>query len=599
MDTIVQKNITILSSQNPSLKNKLLPKDSLEPYRYVREPKPNILVGKGFYHSIKDPEREAKNLVEGLTVRKGFLFLFLGVGLAYHIELFKKLYQEAGEVTIIAVERSPEAFTILMQRRELSFLQGIHLLIDESPHRVERFFHSLDPLSFKGYRVIRLRGAYSFFREYYGEIETCFKRVMSSKLSDILTRFAFESLWMKNIVKNVPYLCGKSPINPLKNTLRNKAALVIAAGPSLNDQLNLIKEISGSIYLIAVDTALEPLLHRNIWPDFVVSLDGQYFTLSHFHTVLSGRDFPHPPILIADVVCQPLVLKHWHGPLYFSATASNSADEVHPLVHMLSERFLPLHMLPCGGSVATTAIEFALFLGSNPVLVTGLDLSFTFFHTHASETSNDLYFRQLSNRLKTVHSLAGERIHRRNLLFLPGLDGEKVLSDFVFGNYLDWFSQKEEYLNRVYNVTVRGAEVAPLAHFRLEDFRPEKNKEKALSPRFCLRMKGAKRGKDSTHAPAEKELSHDVCMQFLADLKHEIPRARATLSMNSDQKGTVHFADARYPQDALHPLLKNILPLAISIHRDLVSASSHVHLFLDMLEKNVCRSIRHMKTKDH
>jgi hypothetical protein len=284
---------------------------------------------------------------------------------------------------------------------------------------------------------------------------------------------------------------------------------------------------------------------------------------------------------------------------------------------MLSERFVPLHTLPCGGSVATTAIEIALFLGADPVFVTGLDLSFTYFYTHAVETANDRYFHRLSSRLETVHSLVGDRIHKRNLLFLPGLDGGKVLSDFVFGNYLDWFSHKGEYLHRVYNVTERGVEIPPLGRFRLENLISEKHRKKRIPPGLFPMIRGLGGEKPPFRAPAGNILSMDTCMRFLVDLKKEMPRARTSLSWMSDQNGWVHpldtqhpadvphpadgthLTDEKHPADVPHPLIRNILALSLSIHRDRVSACSHVHLFLDMLEKNVLRSIQHMKEQNH
>ena len=52
---------------------------------------------------------------------------------------------------------------------------------------------------------------------------------------------------------------------------------MLGAGPSLSSQLDKIEELHKWIYIIAVDTVLEPLLTVGIEPDLVVTLDAQFF----------------------------------------------------------------------------------------------------------------------------------------------------------------------------------------------------------------------------------------------------------------------------------------------------------------------------------
>jgi hypothetical protein len=117
MNDVIRKNLKLLSRSHPSLSDRIHKIDSTEPFRFSQDPKPNILLMSRSFHSKENPEKEALNLVRDLTVKKGFLYLFLGIGLGYHIELFKNLYREAGQTTIIAVEKSVEAFALLLRQR--------------------------------------------------------------------------------------------------------------------------------------------------------------------------------------------------------------------------------------------------------------------------------------------------------------------------------------------------------------------------------------------------------------------------------------------------------------------------------------------------
>lgn len=48
--------------------------------------------------------------------------------------------------------------------------------------------------------------------------------------------------------------------------------IVVAAGPSLNKNINELKKAKGKSLIIAVDTALKPLLRAGIVPDMFLLL---------------------------------------------------------------------------------------------------------------------------------------------------------------------------------------------------------------------------------------------------------------------------------------------------------------------------------------
>ena len=584
MDKTINRNLTFLSRQHPSLIEKILPMNKLHPFHFISAPSPNILLEERPFHSRANPEREALNLVQDLTVKEGYIFLFMGIGLGYHIEIFKKMYKDAQKATIVAIEKSSQAFTVLVNNKDISFLEGIHLFIDENTRIIESFFRQLNPLSFKGYRIIRLRGAFSSFENYYTELENYFKDLLSGKLSDILTRFAFETLWMKNIVENVPSLIGRRSINSLKNVLDNKPALVIGAGPSLFQQLEVIKPISRHICIIAVDTALEPLLKTGIKPDFIVTLDAQYFNLFDFHHILAGKSQPGEMVLIADIVANPGILKYWHGPLFFSVTASktgnnvNSSIEKYPLMLLLENFFDEIDPLDCGGSVSTTAIELALYLGAQPVMVTGLDLSYTNFMTHVNSSPIFTLYYNKSHRFNTIQSFMLKIIRKRKLQYVKGLRGKDVLSDFVFTNYLKWFAGKKDYSGNVFNVTENGADIPHLKHRNFKEL---------------VRNSYIKINKSEWKCKPTQIFSEDISLQFLHTLKDEIISSRKELFDS--------LKSASETDNFLHkyPFLKNILRVAKSLYPAAASACSHIQLFLNILERHVDRSIDKIESNRH
>ncbi len=577
MESPFDKNIEFLAAHFTGLLKKLLPPDRLVPYTFVQGPPPNIYRGKHAFHSKANPESEAQRSVQNIPVREGTLVLFLGLGLGYHVERFKQLYDTAG-MELVAVERSVEAFTILVHNRDIRFLRGVKLFIGEDLSSVVEYFDAINPVSFRGHRIIRLRGAFDLFGDYYTKIQTAFTARMSARLSDMLTRFAFESLWLKNFIDNIPLLAGKRTIAALKNTLAQSPALVIGAGPSLKNQLPLIAPIAQAVHIIAVDTAVGPLVLGGIIPDFIVTLDAQYFNTYDFFTLFTdtrtAETVYRRSLLVADIVACPLILKNWKGGVFFSETSYSPAFDrtgfygeeerkAHSLSPILHKHFRGTGSLECGGSVATTAMELALYLGADPVFVTGLDLSYTGYATHVASSPfyNELF--RTSNRFSTLHTGLANSIKKRDVAFVRGIEGKPVLSDFVFINYLKWIESRINYRNRVINVTKSGADIAGIARRNLEELAGYGFVEKKKPP---LRLR-------RTHS-----LSRENASLFLDTLKKEVDDAKSHLNE--------HTLDIRAFIDRF-AFLKDSTLEASRIYSRSASMQKHLLLLLQFIEKHI------------
>jgi hypothetical protein len=409
-------------------------------------------------------------------------------------ELRRRFGPRLGGATVVVVERSIEVFSLLARTRDLSFLLGTVLFVGDERDRLLHFFDSAAGDRISGYRVVRLRGGYVLHPGYYRQVENDFTRLMEGRLSDLLTRIAFESLWMRNMLDNLPSLAGRSSIEPLAGLLNGFPALVIGAGPSLDRQLHLIQDLSSRIALIAVDTAVGTLHKAGIVPHFIVTLDAQHHSITDFAplftdsgTVSANTGESGGSVLVADLTACPRVLALWEGPLCFSqstftsptdtagpgernqpAESQAAATELHPMGGLLSSVH-PVPALACGGSVATTAVELALYMGADPVLVTGLDLAYTGLRTHAASTPFEVRARLQENRLLPSLTVTVQAVRSRRLRAVPGLDGEMVVSDFVLANYLRWFQSRDGYTNRVLNATAEGALIPGLGRADLAD----------------------------------------------------------------------------------------------------------------------------------
>ncbi len=87
--------------------------------------------------------------------------------------------------------------------------------------------------------------------------------------------------YLLNTLRNLPTIAAEGDAATLVRLFPGRPALLVAAGPSLDANLPAIAAHRDRVVLIAVDTALRPLLAAGLAPDLVVALDPSDVNASH------------------------------------------------------------------------------------------------------------------------------------------------------------------------------------------------------------------------------------------------------------------------------------------------------------------------------
>jgi hypothetical protein len=231
-----------------------------------------------------------------------------------------------------------------------------------------------------------------------------------------LTRASMGRLWIRNIIQNAPVLARATPIPPLV-----RPVVVCGAGPSLDDAIPFMIARRHAITIVAVDTALLPLVQHGIVPDHVVALEAQ---------LINTLDFlgaPHDEYaLIADLTSHPAALS-MHSRFACTVTAFDRVS----LIDRLSRVGAGVPVLPPHGSVGVTAVSLALAHSSAPVIVTGLDFAVRAGTTHARGAPAAL--RTLANATRVAP--ARDAAFGLNLEPITAADGTRAYTTLVLSGY--------------------------------------------------------------------------------------------------------------------------------------------------------------------
>lgn len=178
-----------------------------------------------------------------------------------------------------------------------------------------------------------------------------------------------------NFMKNLKYVMESNTIQNLKGAFpEDMPVIVVAAGPSLDKNVEFLKEAKNKALIICVDTAIKVLVKHGIEPDFIVVLDPNK-SLKHFDSE-SGH----------------------HTPLFYQLSANRDVLDSHvgeKIIYgndeytreLFKQLDIDYEAVNSGGSVATAAFSICVQLGFKRIILIGQDLAFSGNQTHAGGVS--------------------------------------------------------------------------------------------------------------------------------------------------------------------------------------------------------------------
>ena len=406
-----------------------------------------------YVHSKRDPEREAQRLVESAAGNSNddeSPALVLGFGLGYAAAaLGAKLRGRP----IIVVEKHPEILKKALAVRDLGVFLSQNRLVfvlggsGEGVTGALSLFKSspgVPPL------VIQNRALTGMDEEWYAGVEERIKTWNSRTNVNRATQKRFGKRWVRNLSQNLQAVRDIPGILRLQGILREKdiPVFLAAAGPTLDAAGPILHEIAKRCVTVAVDTSLRFFLSRSIDPDFVVSVDPQYWNFRHLDRVPAPKTH-----LIAESAVYPPVLRHRFGGVFLCGS-------FFPLGRFVEEKVDPKGDLGAGGSVATSAWDFARHLGAKNVWIAGLDLSFPELKTHFRGAAFEEKSHAESGRFCTAETWNFRVLRDGQPFPAKQQGGGTVLTDKRLSLYAAWFENCFSCFPEIKNYSLQAAGLA-------------------------------------------------------------------------------------------------------------------------------------------
>jgi len=276
------------------------------------------------------------------------------------------------------------------------------------------------------------------FTEKYSDKAAEIKEIADEAL---LNTYHFKSsklIKLRCCLQNLPLILKNSNVKIPEGI----PALICGAGPSIKNQIELIKRFSNGVIIIAVGRLGSRLMKAGIQPDFIVQVD-------------PASDFEECNETIDGSILTAISNVSPAAALSFNKVIWSSGDCA-PFNKFLKEAGITLPELKISRTSTVTALDFAAKLGCKKIALLGNDLCIS--------TSGNSH----------MEGYMDEKLYKHELIEIKGNDSEKLLTTPEFNGLRKGL---EDYLSRlktkqvsIYNCTEKGARIKHTLRMGLEDF---------------------------------------------------------------------------------------------------------------------------------
>ena len=419
---------------------------------------PTLSYNGTYLHSKRDPKKEAERLAGADMEGAEAPALVLGFGLGYTAMALAEKFP--GRPIIIVEKRVAILKKALELRDFTSFLMknrlAIVLDIESVPEALSIFntisSGAIPSASNTTYGVIPPllvynRAETNLDKEWYSLVEEKISAWYTQSTVNQATKKRFGGRWVKNLSRNLEMIRDVPGICWLEGIIEkaNIPVFLAAAGPSLDKTGPILADIHKRCLIIAADTSLRFLAASGIEADFVVSIDPQYWNFRHLDHVPTEK-----VRLVTESAVYPSLFEIPFGGCFLCGS-------FFPPGSFLEDSIDPKGRIGAGGSVATSAWDFARHLGAKDIWIAGLDLSFPEYKTHFRGALFEEKAHTESCRFSPGECRSFRSLRDGHPFWAKKAGGGMVLTDKRLSLYASWFENRFAQYPEIKNHSLEGA----------------------------------------------------------------------------------------------------------------------------------------------
>jgi len=273
------------------------------------------------------------------------------------------------------------------------------------------------------------------------------QKILYGVRANAAARRQFAPRYLTNVIRNVPAIASGGDVRALTNAFKGIPAVIAAAGPSLDAAMPELQRMAGRGLLIAVDTALRPMLDAGINPQLVTALDPSLLNARHFQMLAECPD----TWLVAESALDRSAAAPFDQRTFWLRVAKH-----HPWP-WLNACGVEVGQIDVWGSVLTGAFSLAYVAGCDPIIFVGADLAFTGGRPYCRGTTYEFDWAWSASVGRTLEQAWQNHIDSTKPHASVDLHGGQTVSSGSLESFRDWIvSRARKSGRRVINATGNG-----------------------------------------------------------------------------------------------------------------------------------------------
>jgi hypothetical protein len=404
-------------------------------------------------HSAYNPKNEAIQATKNNQINGKTNIIFYGFGIGYQAIEFAEVFSDKKLILIEPDLNHFFASMALISWEKIFKHENLILAISCPPESILQLIENPNRVNIGDEGV-----SDSFYfdnnnfqihnMDYFNTIKTIIKRNIKKNDINAATLKKFGKLWTKNSLTNLNEMKKRDFVSIYENSKividNDLPFLILAAGPSLQDILPYLSELKNRMIIICVETAYPILAKIDFEPDFIILTDPQFWAYNH----INGLKAPSS-ILITEISVYPSVFNFNCKKIVLFSSNFSIGEFVETKIKENYNQNFSIGNLGTGGSVASSAWNFACFCGCKSIYTAGLDLSFPEKLTHIKGSRSEQNFHSTSTKLTSIDKMNTNILFSANTEFATDYDNNKVLTDTRMKMFAWWFESKIAANNKI------------------------------------------------------------------------------------------------------------------------------------------------------
>ncbi|EKQ51133.1 MULTISPECIES: 6-hydroxymethylpterin diphosphokinase MptE-like protein [unclassified Clostridium] len=385
-------------------------KDGYKVIKLKKESK-SIYIGSK-YNMQNEIDKFLDKLKEKVKNADKSVFVIYGFGNGEHI---KALRSEFKKNKIIVFEPNINLLNFASNLEYVRNDENIKIICCEQSRFIDEFCFGISESNINMIELDCFSNYSVIYKEEYKEFLKAFEFLIKNLISNKFTALLYSKLHFDSLLHNLRYVFDGTPIYEYKNMYKNKPAIIVSAGPSLDKNIKELINADGKMLILSSTRTLNGIMDLGIQPNLLVALDPRDNT---FNIMKKSVDIYNGPLLFYEGTNKLVVSNHNGDKIFYTKSK---------FINNIMENRMP--EIVDDGTVAIIMMDFAILSGCNPIIFIGQDLAYTGNNEHAMIAENkidkgknkllkeDIYVDGINNeKIKTSIILNGFRLNIEKLI---------------------------------------------------------------------------------------------------------------------------------------------------------------------------------------